>query len=71
MLVTFWLLKINSLRATNVVKGNKQWAWIETNTYLSLVIMGVAMEVMADFVINVLFRSIMRVLIDLMMDIVT
>jgi hypothetical protein len=69
--VTFWLLKINSLRATNVVKGNKQWAWIETNTYLSLVIMGVAMEVMADFVINVLFRSIMRVLIDLMMDIVT
>jgi len=71
LLVTFWLLKINSLRATNVVKGNKQWAWIETNTYLSLVIMGVAMEVMADFVINVLFRSIMRVLIDLMMDIVT
>lgn len=69
--MTFWLLKINSLRATNVVKGNKQWAWIETNTYLSLVIMGVAMEVMADFVINVLFRSIMRVLIDLMMDIVT
>lgn len=69
--MTFWRLKINSLRATNVVKGNKQWAWIETNTYLSLVIMGVAMEVMADFVINVLFRSIMRVLIDLMMDIVT
>ena len=69
--MTFWRLEINSLRATNVVKGNKQWAWIETNTYLSLVIMGVAMEVMADFVINVLFRSIMRVLIDLMMDIVT